>query len=329
MRQFFRALAVFMILAITCFFWGYSPVQGQNKFPTKPITLITHTKAGSPTDVMVRQLGRAAEPILGQPVVVVNKPGGSGAAQMASLRSAAPDGYTLGACTPTHVGAMQGPLKEKFSVQDFCWLCRIEIDPYIIIVRSDKPWKNLKEFVDFARKNPGKLKVGGYGAVGSGHNIAFNIFAKAAGIQVIWTPYEGTNDAVTAVLGGHVDAANSNPGQVTQFVEAQKLRVLGVMSGKRLPGLPDVPTYGEAGYPVETGWDQFRGIFGRKEIPESIQEKISQVFLQAAQTSAFVDYLKKTQMTDGSMDRKTFTDFIHKQEKLTIYWYKELGIIRQ
>jgi len=78
-----------------------------------------------------------------------------------------------------------------------------------------------------------------------------------------------------AVLGGHVDAANSNPGQVMQFVEAQKLRVLGVMGEKRLPGLPDVPAYDEAGFPVEAGWDQFQGIFGRKEIPESIQEKIS------------------------------------------------------
>lgn len=328
MRHFLRVLAVFMILAFAYFFWGYNSVEGQDKFPSKPITLITHTKAGSPTDIMVRQLGKAAEPIFGQPVVVVNKPGGSGATQMAALRSAPPDGYTLGACTPTHVGAMLGPLKGKFSVQDFSWLCRIEIDPYILIVRSDKPWKTLAELVEFARKNPGKLKVGGYGAVGSGHNIAFNILAKAAGIQAIWTPYEGTNDAVMAVLGGHVDAANSNPGQVMQFVEAQKLRVLGVMGEKRLPALPEVPTYAEAGFPVELGWDQFRGIFGRKEIPENIQEKISQIFLQAAKTPAFVDYLKKTQMVDGSMDRKAFTNFIQQQEKLTIYWYKELGLIK-
>lgn len=328
MRQLVKALVVIMILAFSFSFGGHSSVEGQDKFPTKPITLITHTKAGSPTDVMVRQLGKAAEPIFGQPVVVVNKPGGSGATQMAALRSAPADGYTLGACTPTHVGAMHGPLKGKFSIQDFSWLCRIEIDPYIIIVRSDKPWKVLAELVEFARKNPGKLKVGGYGAVGSGHNIAFNILAKAAGIQVIWTPYEGTNDAVTAVLGGHVDAANSNPGQVMQFVEAQKIRVLGVMGEKRLPGFPDVPTYAEAGFAVESGWDQFRGIFGRKEIPESIQEKISQVFLQAAKTPAFVDYLKKTQMVDGSMDRNAFTNFIQQQEKLTIYWYKELGLIK-
>lgn len=324
----FSVLVVLLILGAGSSPWASSPAEAQDKFPIKPITLITHTKPGSPTDVMVRQLGKAAEPILGQSVVVVNKPGGSGATQMASLRSAAPDGHTLAACTPTQVGAMRGPLKGKFTVQDFSWLCRVEIDPYIIIIRTDKPWKTLKEFVEFGRQNPGKLKVGGYGAVGSGHNIAFNILAKAAGFQAIWTPYEGTNDAVTAVLGGHVDAANSNPGQVMQFVEAQKLRVLGVMGEKRLPGLPDVPTYAQAGFPVEKGWDQFRGVFGRKEIPEPIQDKISQVFLQAAHTPAFVDYLKKTQMVDGSMDRKAFTAFIQQQDKLTVSWYKQLGLIK-
>ncbi|NWF54270.1 MAG: tripartite tricarboxylate transporter substrate binding protein [Syntrophaceae bacterium] len=325
-----KALHVWVVLAILAAgaVPAAPPADAQDKFPTKPITLITHTKAGSPTDVMVRQLGKAAEPIFGQSVVVVNKPGGSGATQMASVRAAPADGYTLGACTPTQVGAMQGPLKGKFSIQDFSWLARVEIDPYILIVRSDKPWMTLKELVEYARKNPGKLKVGGYGAVGSGHNIAFNLLAKAAGFQAIWTPYEGTNDAVTAVLGGHVDAANSNPGQVTQFVEAKKLRVLGVMGEKRLPGLPDVPTYAEAGFPVEKGWDQFRGIFGRKEIPEPIQDKISEVFLQAARTPAFVDYLKKTQMADGSMDRKAFTVFIGQQDKLTVSWYKELGLIK-
>lgn len=138
-----------MILVFSSFFWGYSALAGQDKFPTQPITLITHTKAGSPTDVMVQQLGKVAEPIFGQPIVVLNKPGGSGATQMAALRSAPPDGYTLGVCTPNHVGATQGSLKGKFSIPDFSWLCRVEIDPYIIIVRNDKPWKTLSELGEF------------------------------------------------------------------------------------------------------------------------------------------------------------------------------------
>lgn len=297
-----------------------------DKFPTKPITIITHTNAGSPTDIMARQLAKAAEPILGQPVVVENKPGGSGAIQMAALMAAPADGYTLATCTPTQIGLMQGELKGKFKVDDFSWICRVQIDPYIFVVRSDSPWKSLKDVVEYARQNPNKLKVGGYGSVGSGHNIAFNIFAQAAGIKAVWVPFEGTNDAVTSLLGGHIDAANSNPDQVRQHVEAGKLRVLGVMADKRLPDMPDVPTYAEAGFPVDTSWIQFRGLFGRKDIPEPIQNKLSEAFLQAMKSPQFVEYMKSSQQIDGSMGVKDFTLFIQKQAKLTHEWYEKLGI---
>lgn len=305
---------------------GKEPIA--DKFPTKPITIITHTQAGSPTDVMARQLAKAAEPILGQPIVVENKPGGSGAIQMAALMAAPPDGYTLAACTPTQIGAMESNLKGKYKIDDFAWICRVQIDPYIIVVRSDSPWKTLKDLVEYAKQNPNKLRVGGYGSVGSGHNVAFNIFAQAAGIKAVWTPFEGTNDAVTSLLGGHIDVANSNPGQVTQYVEAGKLRVLGVMAEKRLPDLPDVPTYAEAGYPVDTSWMQFRGIFGRKEIPEPILDKLSEAFLQAMKSPQFVEYMKSTQQIDGSMGVKEFTVFIQNQAKLTQEWYGKLGVTK-
>ncbi|MFZ5634386.1 MAG: tripartite tricarboxylate transporter substrate binding protein [Bacillota bacterium] len=300
-----------------------------DKFPAKPITIITHTNAGSPTDVMVRQLGKAAEPILGQPVVVENKPGGSGATQVAALVAAPPDGYTLAACTPTQIGSWQSNLKGKFKIDDFAWINRVQIDPYIIVVRADSPWKTLKELVEYAKQNPNKLRVGGYGTVGSGHNVAFNILARTAGIKAAWTPFEGTNDAVTSLLGGHIDVANSNPGQVTQYVQAGKLRILGVMAEKRLPDLPDVPTYAEAGYPVDTSWMQFRGIFGRREIPEPVQNKLSDAFLQAMKSPQFIEYMKSTQQIDGSMGLKEFTAFIQKQDKLTEQWYKELGVTKQ
>jgi putative tricarboxylic transport membrane protein len=246
--------------------------------------------------------------------------------QVAALLSSPADGYTLAAVTPTQIGAWESTLKGKFNIDQFAWITRVEIDPYILVVQAESPWKTLTEFVAYAQKNPNKLRVGGYGAVGSGHNVAFNILAKAAGFQAVWMPYEGTNAAVTALLGGHIDAANSNPGQVTQQVEAGKLRILGVMSEKRLKDLPTVPTYAESGYPVDTGWSQFRGIFGRKGIPQPIQAQLSEVFIKAIKGPAFQDYLKKTHQEDGSMDLNAFTEFIKNQKKLTAQWYQELGI---
>lgn len=297
-----------------------------DKFPNKPITIISHTNAGSPTDVMARQLGKAAESILGQTIVVENKPGGGGATQIAALMAAPPDGYTLAACTPTQVGLLQNTLKEKYNIDSFAWLSRVQIDPYILVVRADSPWKNLKDLVEYGKQNPNKLKVGGYGAIGSGHNIAFNIFAKEAGFSAAWVPYEGTNDAVTALLGNHIDVANSNPGQVDQYVESGKLRILGVMAEKKLPELSEVPTYAESGYPADTSWMQFRGIFCSKDVPVEIQNKLSEAFLKAMQSPEFKEYMKSTRQIDGSMGVKEFTTFVQKQDKVTEQWYKELGI---
>ena len=301
-------------------------VSAQEKYPTKPITIISHTAAGSPTDQMVRQLGKAAEPLLGQTVVVENKPGADGAIQTGALLSAPADGYTLAAVTPTQIGSWESTLKGKFNIDQFAWIARVEIDPYVIVVQAGSPWKTLKDLVDFGKKNPNKLKVGGYGSIGSGHNVAFNIFSQAAGIKTGWTPYDGTNAAVIALLGGQIDVANSNPGVVIQHVQAGKLRILGVMTPKRLRGLPDVPTYAEAGFPVEEGWVQFRGIFGRKDIPQPVQNQLSEVFLKAIKSAAFQDYLKKSQTEDGAMGTKEFAAFAKKQATLTANWYQELGM---
>jgi tripartite-type tricarboxylate transporter receptor subunit TctC len=317
-----------MAVAATLIFMLAGVVQAQEKYPTKPITIISHTAAGSPTDLMARQLGKAAEPMLGQTVVVENKPGGSGAMQVAALLSSPADGYTLAAVTPTQIGSWESTLKGKFNIDQFSWIARVEIDPYIIVVQAGSPWKTLKDLVEYGKKNPNKLKVGGYGSTGSGHNVALNILTKAAGFKAVWMPYEGTNDAVTALLGGHIDVANSNPGMVSQYVEAGKLRILAVMTPKRLKDFPNLPTYAEAGYPVEEGWEQFRGIFGRKGIPKPIQTQLSDIFLKAIKSAPFQEYTKRTQMEDGSMGIEEFTAFIKQQDKLTVKWYQELGIIK-
>jgi len=158
------------------------------------------------------------------------------------------------------------------------------------------------------KKNPSKLSVSGYGSVGSGHNVAWNIFADTAGVKANWTPYESTGDAVTALLGKHVDIANSNPGQVSQHVKAGKLRILGVMSDKRLESFPDVPTYAEAGFKVDTSWAQFRGIYGPAGISQDAATKLSSAFAKAMQTAKFKKYMKDSELEDGSMDDKKYTE---------------------
>src|SRR5699024_5333146 len=138
----------------------------------------------------------------------------------------------------------------------FTWLSRSQIDPYILVTHSESGFDTIDGMIEELEN--GNLNVGGYGANGSAHNISWNIFAEAAGVSANWTPYESTGDAVTGLLGGHIDVANSNPGQVSQYVESGDLKILAVNADERLEDFPDVPTMQELGYDVDTGWVQFR-----------------------------------------------------------------------
>lgn len=301
-------------------------VDGGVDFPSKPITIIVHTNSGGPTDLMARELARAAEDILGSTVVVENRPGGSGATAMAQVYAADADGHTLGAMTPSQIGLINGTLQGQYGIDDFSWVSRAQIDPYVLVVNDESPFETLEDVVEYLKENPGGLNVGGYGADGSGHNVAWNIFADAAGVEANWAPYESTGDAVTAILGNHIDIANSNPGQVMQYVEAGNLRILGVMAEERLVDLPEVPTYEEAGYAVDNSWAQFRGIFAPKGVPEEVLEKISDAFLQAYETESFKNYMKNAQLVDGGMGYVEYTEFIERQNNLTQEWYERLGV---
>ncbi len=295
-------------------------------YPSEPIKIVIHTSAGGPTDLMGRTVAQIMEPIVGVSCVVENRPGGSGATQMAYIAQAAPDGYTLGCMTPSQLGLLNGNLKDQFKLTDFTWLSLGQIDPYIVVVNAKSQFKTLQELVDYAKANPGKINVGGYGSAGAGHNIAWNILADKAGIKVNWTPYESTGDAVTAILGNHVDAANSNPGQVAQFVETKELRVLGVMANTRLAEWPDVPTYKEAGFDVDTSWAQFRGFYGPKGMPEDVVKKLNEALTKVYATDKYKEYLSTSQMMPGGMAAKEYAEFINKQDTITKDWYKKLGI---
>ncbi|ALS20792.1 tripartite tricarboxylate transporter substrate binding protein [Paenibacillus naphthalenovorans] len=307
---------------------GASPAAGEKKtldFPTKSVTIVVHTKAGGPTDTMARELAKAAEPFLGKPILIENQPGGSGASQMAELAKAKPDGYTLGTLTPSQIGMWNSNLKDQFNVDSYTYVSGVQIDPYVIAVRADSPYKTLQDLVKAMKEKPKTLNVGGYGAIGSGHNVAWNIFAEKAGVEANWVPYESTGEAVTVLLGNNIDVANSNPAQVSQYVKSGHLRVLGVMSDKRLEEWPDVPTYKEAGYEVDTSWAQFRGIYAAAGIPEEVLAKLNDAFGKAMQTEGFKNYMKNSQMVDGTMDHKQFTEYVKKQDALTKEWLGKLS----
>lgn len=279
-------------------------------FPKKPIELLNASSAGSPADVMARELAKYAEKYLGQPVVVVNKTGGSGGVQMAALKAAQPDGYTIGATTAAITGTLNTELKDQFVLDDFEFIIRVQVDPFVLVVRNESPFKTLDDLIKYAEENPGKLKIGGNGT-GSGQHLTVLRLAKAAGIEVTWVPFEGGSQAITAGLGGHVDAVSTAPAAIYSHVEAGKLRPLALSSEQRLASLPDTPTMKELGYDVVAM--QWRGIFARKGIPKEIIQKLHDAFKKAMEDPGFVEYMKNTKQENGYLGPAEFTAAVKKE----------------
>lgn len=282
------------------------PKDEYANFPEKEITVVVNTKAGSSVDVMARTIAKVAEKYLGQPVVVLNKPGGDGAVAMSYVLGQPADGYHIWAGTKTLSAALNTNLKQ-FKVSDFQPLVRVQVDPFALGVRAEAPWQSLRDLIEDAKANPGKIQVGGFGSA-SAHSLAAYRLMYRSGAEFTWVPFDAGSEAMTAVLGGHVDVVHSNPSTLQQHVESGKLRILAVAADERLADFPDVPTYKEEG--VDMVDSQWRGLFLKAGTPEPIVEKLHEAFKQAIKDPEFQEYLKNTKQIDGYLGPDDFTAFV-------------------
>jgi len=271
-------------------------------FPNKPITIIVNTNPGSSVDVMARTVAKIAEKYLGQPVVVDNKPGGDGAVAMGYVLNQPNDGYMLWAGTKTLVSALNTTLTH-YSVDDFQPVIRIQDDPFALGVRTDSPFMDLKDVIAYAKDNPGKIKIGGFGAASS-HTIAAYDLMYRAGIEMTWVPFDSGGDGITNVLGGHIDISHSNPSSFRQFVESGDLRMLAVAANERLPDFPDVPTYKEQG--IDMVDSQWRGLFVKGGTPEAIVNKLHDALKRTIEDPEFLEYMATSNQFDGYMNPEEF-----------------------
>ena len=265
-----------------------SKSNGGNDFPTKSITLISPTSAGGGTDLAARALAADAEKYLGQSIGVVNKPGGSGSLGMTEGANAKPDGYTVTMVIAEltmleHLGI--SPLNYK-QVKP---VVLVNLDPAALTVPVDAPYNTLEEFIAFAKANPGKLKVGNAGS-GSTWHLAAESLAKSAVIELNHVPFEGAAPAVTALVGGHIDAVTVSPAEVKTQLEAGNLKTLAVMSDARSDIIPDVPTFTEAGLEIET-IGTWRGLTVPKDTPDEIVASLEEAFTKATEEENFKKFM--------------------------------------
>lgn len=261
------------------------------KWPTKAVTFITHTNPGAGGDLFNRAVGKAAEKVWGQAVVVENRPGGSGATAFIALKNAKPDGYTLMGQTPTLITAT---LTNKMPVtyKDFPPVARIVIDIMVLYAKADAPWKDGKAFFDDAKANPGKLRVGG-GSVGSTDNFMVDQAEFSSGGKIEYVPFESGAEVVAAVAGGHIAAGSGEYAEILPQVEAKKIKVLAVAANSRIAGI-DAPTFKEQG--IDSVMEKFRGYFAPPGISKDMVDAIAAQLKKVQETDEFKNWAKMGHM---------------------------------
>lgn len=295
------------------------------KFPAKPVEIITPYTAGSPTDIVSRLVAEIAKKYLGQPIVVVNKPGAGGSVAAADVISSKPDGYKVFITTNFFFATTTKTQKVPFDPNTLTPLANIKENIDGLCVRGDSPWKTFNDLVAYGRKNPNKLKWAHTGRGIVSHISVLLLFRKS-GVETIDVPYKGTPEKATALLGGHVDASGMTYGAVKDLVDAGKIRFLIFISDRRLSYLPDVPTVIDLGFPDLARLAVFAGFYAHKDTPEGIKGILIDAFKKTCEDPEF----KKRLVDLGEVPRFEGPEFIkesiQKGEEIALPILKELGL---
>jgi tripartite-type tricarboxylate transporter receptor subunit TctC len=287
------ARVVFLLVLV---FMAATPfAAAQEPFPSRPITIVAPFPPGGVADLTARPVAAAMEKLLKSPVGVVNKTGAAGAVGMQSVAVARPDGYTL-LLALSSISII--PEADKifgrppaFTVDQFAPIALISADPTVLVVPADKPWKTAKDFIDDARSRPGQISFSSSGVYGTLH-MAMELLSHAAGIKLRHVPHAGAGPALTAILGGHVDALASGPAVVLPHIKSGKLRALAGWGDKRVAALPDVPTFRELGYP-DAEFYIWAGLFAPKATPEPVLAKLRATVREAVNDPEFKGAMDK------------------------------------
>jgi len=245
-----------------------------NKFPEKPITMIVPFSAGGGTDLIARAMEKVSVKYLGQALVVVNKPGGTGTAGWNELVSSSPDGYTVGMTVTDLILQPSYGSTKYYYLTALEPLVQISSSPSVMIVNADQPWQNVYELIEYAKQHPGQLKFG-HAGIGSLPHIIGEDFGKVANIKIEQVPFRGSSEATAALLGKHIQIAFMNPISVKEQIKNGTVRALAVSSEKRLsdPALVGIPTFKEQG--IDVVFSYWYGVAAPKGLSPEVKTKLA------------------------------------------------------
>ncbi len=302
--------------------------SAEDVYPSRNVTMIVPFPAGGQADLAARPIAAALERILGKPVIVDNRAGGGGGSVgNAQAARAAPDGYTLLmtlsslAVLPEADRLFDRPV--SYEVSQFAPIARVLADPTLLAVPAASPWRTLGDFVDDARKRPGEITYGSSGPYGTLH-VAMEMFASSAGIKLLHVPFRGAGPALTALLGGTVQAMAGAPGTLKPQVEDGKLRVLANWGAERIPSFPDVPTFIELGY-RDVEMYIWAGLFGQCALPAPVMARLREAMAQAATSPEVVRTFEAVGSVVAYQDAPEFAKFMAADSARLIAAVKRIG----
>lgn len=283
-------------------------VEKTDEYPNQPLNIIIPFSPGVAGDTFVRTFARAAQGFLEQPIVPINKDGGSGMIGVAEALNANPDGYTIvyqSSTLPYKIAADEAP----FDTDNLIAIATLNADYQVLAVRSDSPFETFEDFKKYGEANPGKLNISGSGSKGTNHVLAMKIVA-GSGIDAKYISYDGGSKSLTAVLGGEVHALAGSSSVVNQYVDTGEIRILAVTGNERAKNRPDVPTFKELG--MENIGDEFiwRGFFGHKDIPQERLEKLNEIMEKAIKDPIWLEYMETQTQMDFYKNSAEATEFL-------------------
>ena len=299
-------------------------------YPNKPILFITHSGPGGGMDTMLRRITdvMAKEKLVSQQMRVENIQGGSGAKAMTTVVKRKGDDHVLAGMTSVWVAAPLISPDIKVSYKDMTPIALLGLDPNLLVVRAESPFKTMKELLDFAKANPNKVKQAG-ASVTSTPNFDRLAIAEATGAIWDYVAFPSGGEAITAVLGGHVNLVIGQPADMGGHLKAGALRPLASFSDSRLAGYPNVPTLREAGVTARVSRGTVRGIVAPPDIPVSSVQYWEDVLRKLTKTQGYQQFSSEIELSPKFLASKEFKQFLDEETESLTKSLARLGDVKK
>jgi putative tricarboxylic transport membrane protein len=296
---------VFALLAVL----AAVDASAQGFKPSRTVEVVVHTGPGGGSDVLARAVAlmMEKEKLLPVRMQVVNKTGGNGAVAAAYLAEKKGDPNTIGFFTGVWLNNPLTSAEAKVTLKDLTPVVRLVLEPAVIAVKADAPYKAFADFIAAAKQSPGQLKQSG-GSVTSRDNVVRQLLQKATGARWAFISFPGGGERIAALLGGHVNMMVIEPAEAGEHIRAGNMRVLALVSDRRLPAFPDVPTLKEAGFDIPSV-PQVRGVVAPPAVPKENVAYWEDVFRKLTRTDSWRKFLSDNQFEDGYQNAAELAKF--------------------